>query len=86
MIDYNCRYCSPEGECITQNKLCNGCYTRPHASYNSQYDFTRGTTTIKILHEGRCYMSAEIYGQLTAAAVAAYARDMTKMLIEKGVL
>jgi len=84
----NCRYIDPEGVCTVENKLCNDCHNtyQRTAQYVWKYDVFKGTTTVKIMFEGRCYMSCEIYGQLDNAAARAYGEEMGKILLEKGVL
>ena len=86
-MNKKCRYKDAEGVCSVENKLCDGCKKRPsHSEYTWFYDVFRGVTVVKILHRGVCYMSAEIYGQLEPCAARAYAQDMARILIEKGVL
>lgn len=87
MINEKCRYIDGEGVCCLQNKLCDGC--KPPAKkleYTFGYNVFKGVTTIKLLQEGRCLVSCEIYGQLEPVACRAYAHDMARLMIEKGVL
>ena len=87
-INYNCRYCSPDGECLVENTMCNSCNkNKDNVHIRALYNPFKNITTITLHNNrGSNYMSCEIYGQLDTCAIKATANDMTKILIEKGVI
>lgn len=87
MVNYNCRYIDPEGGCCLENRMCDGCKPPTNKlEYSYHYDVFKGVTTVKLLEHGRCLVSCEIYGQLEPVACRAYAHDMARLMIEKGVI
>lgn len=88
-INYNCRYCSIDGICQSENRLCDGCSeTHKNKIYiRALYDPFKNITTITLHNnKGSNYMSAEVYGQIPSCVIKETANDMTKILVKKGVI
>ncbi len=87
-INYNCRYCDPEGVCQMENKLCDSCSDTKNKVYiRALYDPFKNITTITLHNnKGSNYMSAEVYGQIPSCVIKETANDMTKILVKKGVI
>ena len=83
----NCRYIDPEGVCIIKNALCNDCETKSNVFVRANFRPFDNVTVIRIENnKGNCFMSCEIYGQLTTAVIREYAIDMMKILYDKRVI
>lgn len=89
MKKYKCRYINDNNVCTVSGDYCTNC-TKQYAykySYTAYYDPFKQVTSIAIVNErGRKYISADITGQLSEIAIKAYADDLTRILIDKGVL
>lgn len=88
-INYNCRYCDPEGVCQMENRLCDSCNEnkKDKVYIKALYDPFKNMTTITLHNnKGSNYMSAEVYGQIPSCVIKETANDMTKILIKKGVI
>lgn len=86
-MNKKCRYIDVEGVCTIKNALCNDCKTKESVFVRANFHPFKNVTTIAIENKkGKCFMSCEIYGQLTTAAIKEYATDMIKILYEKRVL
>lgn len=83
----NCRYIDHEGVCVIKNSLCNDCETKSNVFVRANFRPFDNKTVIRIENnKGNCFMSCEIYGQLTTAAIREYAIDMMKILYDKRVI
>ena len=83
----NCRYIDPKGVCVIKNSLCNDCETKSNVFVRAIFRPFDNKTVIRIENnKGNCFMSCEIYGQLTTAAIREYAIDMMKILYDKRVI
>lgn len=83
----NCRYIDHEGICVIKNSLCNDCETKSNVFVRANFRPFDNVTVIRIENnKGNCFMSCEIYGQLTTAAIREYANDMMEILYEKKVI
>ena len=86
-MNKKCRYIDVEGVCTIKNALCNDCETKSNIFVRANFRPFDNKTVIRIENnKGNCFMSCEIYGQLTTAAIKEYAIDMMKILYEKRVL
>ena len=83
----NCRYIKC-GICTINGEICNKCEKQTRTiTYKYSYNPFNGATTISIVNErGHKYISVEIYGQLPPVTIKAYAIDLCKMLMDKGVI
>lgn len=86
-MNKKCRYIDVEGVCIITNALCNDCEEKESVFVRAHFHPFKNVTTIAIENKkGDRFMSCEIYGQLTTAAIKEYAIDMMKISYEKRVL
>ena len=81
-----CRYIDAEGVCIVENKLCDDCLNTSRLSYKSDFSTWKNITRIALMVDGKTYMTIELCGQCSPAAVKQYARDMVEILREKKVI
>lgn len=86
MLNKRCRYIDCEGICTLENKLCNSCGKSHSIKYEYKYNPFKSITTISIIDKGNTLISAEIYGLLNEVAVRAYAIDLCRILVKKGVI
>lgn len=86
MLNKRCRYIDCEGICTLENKLCDSCGATRRIKYEYKYNPFTGTTQITVLDKGNRLMSIEVIGLLNDVAVKAYATDMCRILVKKGVI
>lgn len=87
MIRKQCRYIDVEGMCTVENKVCNSCKRSSKVRYEVSYNPLKNITTISIKDKkGAALISSDIYGQLTEVLAVEYAKDLTKILLDKGVI
>ena len=86
MLNKHCRYIDCEGICTVENKLCDTCGATRRIKYEYSYNPFVGTTFITVLDRGNKLMTIEVIGMLNTAAVQAYATDMCRILVKKGVI
>lgn len=85
-MNKNCRYIDPEGVCTIENKICNNCKKDPEVTYKAHYNVFEDKTIIKLSYKGKVMISCSIYSQINEGLIKAYALDMAKILVKKGVI
>lgn len=87
MIRKQCRYIDINGRCTVEDKVCNSCKVRNTVKYEVQYKPLDNITTITIKdRKGAALISTDIYGQLSEVLSREYAKDLVKILLDKGVI
>lgn len=85
-MNKNCRYIDPEGVCTIENRLCDNCHKDPEVTYTAHYNVFEDKTTIKLSYRGKVMISCCVYSQINEGLIKAYALDMAKILVKKGVI
>ena len=85
-MNKSCRYIDQEGVCTSENKLCDNCGKDPTVAYQAHYNVFEDKTTIKLSYKGKVMISCSVYSQINEGLIKAYALDMAKILVKKGVI
>lgn len=88
IVNTSCRYINCNAICTLTGDYCTNCENEKKLyKYTYSYNPYNNSTRISIVNNrGHKYITCEIYGQLTPAAIKSYAIDLCKILLDKGVI